>query len=347
MRTRRESTHVRRVGSALIAILAATALSACAAGTQGGTDAESSPESLTPLTLSLDWNSYVAYHAPFALAEESGIWAEHGLSVQQTMPGGSGDALIEVGTAKTDLAWADLSTSAASMLQGVPVTAVATVQTKNASGLTVLEGTSLESAADVPGMRIGSTPGGSDATLIGAFLRANDIDPEAVDIVNLPANGKFAALMTGEVDAISGQVYYYVSSAQSQGVTATGKSYSDMGLDVLDHGFVANDAFLAEQPEAVTRFLAAYREALARTIEDPASACTVLTEKSEGALLPEDCESQLEGWLPLVGDPADPAWGTNEEADWTSTVDVLTEFGGAEGDRTPASMFTNEALPHE
>lgn len=347
MHAQRKPLVTRRMLATLVALSATATLAACSSSAPGGASGPEGEADLAPVSLSLDWNSYVAYHAPFVLAQENGIWAEHGLSVQHTMPGGSGDALLEVGTAKTDLAWADLSTSVASMLQDVPVTAVAKVQDRNASGLTVLEGTKLDSAEDVKGMRIGSTPGGSDSTLIGAFLRANNISENDVQIVSLPANGKFAALMTGEVDAISGQVYYYISNAAGQGATAEGMSYSDLGLDVLDHGFVAGNDFLEREPETITSFLAAYREALALTIADPAAACAVLSGKSEGALLQADCEAQLDGWLPLVGDPNEPGWGESTEAEWASTVAILTEFGGADGERETATMFTNEVLPND
>lgn len=347
MRAYRKPLLFRRTLSGLVAVTGAVALVACSGSeVTDDSDAGNSAEAES-VKLSLDWNSPVAYHAPFALADEEAIWKKHGLSVSQTMPGGSGDAMIEVGTAKTDIAWSDLSTSATSMLQDVPVTAVAKVQDKNASGLTVLEGTKLDSAKDVNGMKIGSTPGGSDSTLVGAFLKANGIEESDIEIVSLPANGKFAALMTGDVDAISGQVYYYLSSAASQGKNATGKSYSDMGLDVLDHGFVANDAFLEKNPETVENFLAAYREALAQTIEDPAAACKILSSQSEGALLQEDCEAQLEGWLPLVGDPGESTWGESTDKEWASTVEALKEFGGAAGDREASNMYTNEVLPNE
>ncbi|MGI8393127.1 ABC transporter substrate-binding protein [Leucobacter sp. W1038] len=299
------------------------------------------------MRLSLDWSTYVPYHAPFAVAAEQGLWEKYGLTVSETLPGGSGDAVLEVGTGKTDIAWADLSTAAASMLQEVPITAVAKVQEKNASGLTVLAGTTLESADDAKGLRIGSTPGGSDSTLLGAFLKANGIGESDVQVVSLPANGKFAALMTGEVDAISGQVYFYVSNAIAEGKDASGMSFSDMGLEVLDHGFVANNDFLDSTPEAITSFLAAYREALEITVSDPAAACEILTAKSDGAVLQDSCETQLDLWLPLVTAPESSDWGTSSEEDWDTTVDTLVEYGGATGTRAANTMFTNDLLPTE
>ena len=333
----------RRILIATSLIAAGGLLASCASASPAATDSDAG--ATEDLRLSLDWSTYVAYHAPFAVAEEQGIYQAHGLNVTETLPGGSGDALIEVGTNKTDIAWADLSTAASSMLQGVPVTSVAKIQASNASGLTVLEGTTLESAEDVRGMRIGSTPGGSDSTLVGAFLSANGISPDEVQIVNLPANGKFAALMTGEVDAISGQVYYSVSNAKAQGKEASGLSYTDLGLEMLDHGFVASDGYIDSNPETITKFLEAYREALQITIDDPAAACETLVAKSDGALLQPDCESQLELWLPLVTPTDDAEWGANSPAEWESTVSILKEHGDATGDRAPESMFTNDYIP--
>ncbi|NYF13895.1 NitT/TauT family transport system substrate-binding protein [Pseudoclavibacter sp. JAI123] len=336
-------TNGRRLMIATALIASGGLLAACSGGAPASTSTDAG--AMEDLRLSLDWSTYVAYHAPFAVAEEQGIYEAHGLNVTETLPGGSGDALIEVGTNKTDIAWADLSTAAASMLQGVPVTSVAKVQASNASGLTVLEGTPLESADDVRGMRIGSTPGGSDSTLVGAFLSANGISEDEVQIVNLPANGKFAALMTGEVDAISGQVYFSVSNARAQGQEASGLSYSELGLEMLDHGFVSSDGYIESNPESITKFLDAYREALQITIDDPAAACETLVAKADGALLQDDCESQLDLWLPLVTPTDDAEWGRNVPGEWESTVSILKEHGDATGDRAPDSMFTNDYLP--
>ena len=136
-------------------------------------------------------------HEKLVLADERGYFAEEGFDVDFNLTAGSKDGVLAVGTGQSDIGWVDLSTASVSMLAGVPIRAVATVQEKNATGLTVLEGTPLESPDDVRGLRIGSTLGGSDSTLVPAFLAANNLAESDVTIVNLPANGKLAALITG------------------------------------------------------------------------------------------------------------------------------------------------------
>ena len=335
------SSRPTKIVLAAAAVAVALGVSAC-----GGAQQAQQPSQPTEnVKLSLDWSTYVAYHAPIVIAEEKGIFAKHGLNVADSLSGGSKDAVLAVGTNQADVAWADLSTAASSMLSGLPIKAVSTVQAQNASGLTVLEGTKLDSAKDAVGLRIGSTPGGSDSTLIGAFLKRNNIAENQVTIVNLPANGKFAALMTNKVDAISGQVYFNVANAASEGKKAHGKSYSEMDTDTLDHGFVASERFIKDHPEAIKKFLAAYQEALKVTIDDPAAACATISERAAGALTAKACESQLQLWLPLVTKPDSSTWGTNDAQKWASTVEILKTFGGATGAVASEAMYTNDFLP--
>ncbi|GLU48744.1 ABC transporter substrate-binding protein [Nocardiopsis ansamitocini] len=334
----------RSLPRALAAAALATGLAACgtAGGAAGTTDADGNRE----VRVALDWNSYVAYHAPLVIAQEKGFFDEEGITTTLQLTAGSKDGVLAVGTGKADIGWVDLSTAAASMMSGLPVVSVATVQHKNATGLTVLEDSAIQEPDDVRGLRIGSTPGGSDSTLVPAFLSANDIPEDDVTIVNLPANGKIAALLAGKVDAISGQGYYAQSAIADAGEEARTLLYSDAGADVLDHGFVAGNALTDGDGETITAFLRAYRKGLDYTEENQEEACEVLAAESDGTLTESFCTSQLSGWLELV--PAadtDAPWGSNSESAWADTIDILQTYGGVEGDTAVADMYTNDFLP--
>ena len=311
----------------------------------GGSNDGSSDSNLTKVKVALDWTTYVGYHSALVQADEKGYFEDEGLEVEFELTAGSKDGVLAVGTDRADIGWVDLSTAAVSMLAGVPVTAVATVQEKNATGLTALEGTPLDSPTDVKGMRIGSTPGGSDSTLVPAFLAANGLKKSDVTIVNLPANGKFASLIAGDVDAISGQVYYYVAALKNQGEKPHGMLYSDAGLDVLDHGFIASDKFIKDSADVIPPFLSAYRKGLADTMADPQAACATTAERSEGAMTKKGCVAELAGWLKLVYPVDSSQWGENNAESWDSTLSILKEFGGASGNRKTSDMFSNDYLP--
>jgi NitT/TauT family transport system substrate-binding protein len=108
---------------------------------------------------------------------------------------------------------------------------------------------------------------------------------------------------------------------------------------------VAGKQFIAEHPDAIKKFLAAYQEALKLTIDDPGSACATISELSAGALTAKACESQLQLWLPLVINPGNSTWGTNDAQKWASTVDILKTYGGATGSVATEAMYTNDYLP--
>lgn len=330
----------RRPAGALLVALVLSLAAAC-----GGSDTGSTDPNLTKVKVALDWTTYVGYHSALVEADEKGHFADEGLEVDFDLTAGSKDGVLAVGTKRADIGWVDLSTAAVSMLAGVPVKAVATVQEKNATGLTALKGTDLDSPADVKGMRIGSTPGGSDSTLVPAFLAANGLKKSDITLVNLPANGKLASLIAGDVDAISGQVYYYKSALKSQGKDPHGMLYSDAGLDVLDHGFIASDAFIKDNAKIIPQFLSAYRKGLSDTIADPEAACKSTADRSEGAMTTEGCVAELDEWLKLVYSPDSPTWGQSSAESFESTVAILKKFGGATGDKKPTDMFTNDHLP--
>ena len=329
-----------RFTSAVLVALLLSTLAAC--GSSGSGTAGSD---LTKVKVALDWTTYVGYHSALVTADEKGYFADEGLEVEFDLTAGSKDGVLAVGTKRADIGWVDLSTAAVSMLAGVPVKAVATIQEKNATGLTALKGTPLDSPADVKGLRIGSTPGGSDSTLVPAFLAANGLKESDITLVNLPANGKLASLIAGDVDAISGQVYYYTVALKNQGKDPHGMLYSDAGLDVLDHGFIASDAFIKDNAKIIPEFLSAYRKGLADTIANPEAACKSTSERSEGAMTTEACVAELDEWLKLVYSPDSATWGQSSAESFDSTVAILKKFGGATGDMKPADMFTNDYLP--
>lgn len=338
-----QGTHIaRRLAVVGAALLAGAGLVAC--GGAGG-DAKSSDGGKTEqVDVALDWNTYVAYHAPFLVAQDKGYFADEGLDVKLHLTAGSRDAALAVGTGKQDIGWVDLSTAAATMLADVPIEGVATVQAKGATALVVKDDSPIRAPDDLRGKRIGSTPAGSDATLLPAFLKANGLTTDDVDVVNLPANGKLAALLSGKVDAISGQGYYYASALGEQDEASRSILYADHGLNVLDHGFVANASFARDDASEVTAFLRAYRKALDDTVRDPAAACDLLVEEAGPSTNADMCREQLTGFAELLP-AAGGRWGANDPELWQRTVDVLRTYGGARGDKDVGEMQTNELLP--
>lgn len=338
----------RRSGPvALFVVVAVAAVAAgCGSSNEGSSNAATDASTKT-IDLALDWNTYVPYHAPLYEAQDKGYFKKQGLDVRFHFTGGSQDAAVAVGTGKDQIAWADLSTAASNMLAGVPIVGVAQVQQKGATALVVPDDSPISQPADLRGKTLGSTPTGSDATVLPAFLKRNGLSKSDVTVANLPANGKLAALLSHKVDAINGQGYYYVAALDKQGMKARQLLYADNGLNLLDHGIIANRSFAKDHGATVTAFLRAYHQGLEYTRQHPDQACDLMVEKAGSTAMPKPlCLAQLKGFLALLP-PASSTekWGTNDPELWKQTVAVLKRYGGVKGDHPTSDMYTDSLLP--
>lgn len=324
--------HVARCFAATILIIAVCA----------GTWAQ------TPVRVPLDWTTWVPFHAPILIALEKGYFKAEGLDVATTFTRGSKDSVIAVGTGQGDMAWVDLSTAMYSMLAGVPVKAVAQIQHKNATGLIVAANSNIFKPDDLKGHSIGSTPGGSDSTVLTAFLAANGLKLRDVTIVNVPADAKLAAFLTGKVDVISGQGWYYGAATAAQGKPSRVILDADFGFNLLDHGFIASDDFIKSHKLAITALLRAYHKALDDTIAHPDQACAVVVKNVPLNSLSQDlCNRQITAWLALLDSDASKKqrWGWNDLMVWRSTYDFLQNYDKVEKMKTVNDFYTDAMLP--
>jgi NitT/TauT family transport system substrate-binding protein len=302
----------------------------------------------TPVRLALDWSTWVAYHAPLLIAQEKGYFKAENLDVTMTFTRGSKDGVIAVGTGQGDVGWEDLSSAMYGMLAKVPVKGVAQIQHKNATGLIVAADSTIYKPGDLKGHTIGSTPGGSDSTVLTAFLAANGLKPSDMTIVNVPADAKLAAFLTGKVDVISGQGWYYGAATTSQGKPSRVVLYADFGINLLDHGFIASDDYIKAQKPMITALLRAYQKALDDTIAHPDQACAVVVKNVPLNSLSQDlCMKQITAWLALLDSNASKnnRWGWNDPAVWQNTYDFLQKYDKVETVNSVESLYTDAMLP--
>src|SRR5438093_498947 len=161
---------------AWVGLAAAAGLLAVVAGPWAGAQA---PERVS---LRLDW-AWWPGQTQFIVAKEKGFYREVGLDVEINQGQGSGNTVIVVGEGKDPLGFADMGAAAQAISKGVPIKAVATVQQKAGTSLIFLKGAGISSPKDIEGKRLGSTPTGSDAQRLPAFLAANGIDKSKVTVV--------------------------------------------------------------------------------------------------------------------------------------------------------------------
>jgi NitT/TauT family transport system substrate-binding protein len=294
------------------------------------------------VTLRLDW-SYWGGHAPFFVAVEKGFFARRGLEVAVQDGKGSRITAVVVGEGKDDFGFADSTSVANAISQGLAAKVIAIIMAKNPNGIVFLEGTKIEQPKDLEGKILGTSPGGSDATLLEAFLVKNNVDAGKVKLEKMPGDAKPAALLARKVDGISSQGFYNMPILEAQGARPRALLYADFGLPGVNYGIFTSRKMINERPDIVRRFLAAALEGWGYAITNTDEAIAILTKRVP-LLDAKVARQQLINTQALMrtknteGKPL----GWQSPDDWKDTLDGLERYAGMKGRLPLEEYFTNE-----
>jgi NitT/TauT family transport system substrate-binding protein len=322
--------------------LRATPLFAATLATLGILIPYSGAAAAEKVTLRLDW-SYWGGHAPFFVAVEKGFFAKRRLEVVVQDGKGSRITAVVVGEGKDDFGFADSTSVANGISQGLQAKVIAIIMPKNPNGIVFLDGTKIENPKDLEGKVLGTSAGGSDATLLEAFLSKNQVDLTRVKLEKMPGDAKPAALLAGKVNGISAQGFYNMPILESQGAKPKQLLYADYGLPGVNYGIFTSKKMIDDRPNTVRQFVAAALEGWNYALANTDESLRILM-KHVPLLDPKVARQQFLNMQPLLqtknteGKPL----GWQSDVDWSDTLDGLEQHGGMKGRRPLAEYFTNQ-----
>lgn len=292
----------RPAAAAALALLAGLVLAACGGDddttTQPAAGETSAGDELTTVTLA---SSPLGHLAPIYLAQENGIFAEHGLEIEVDTETSDLTSVPSVLAGKVDFATGDLTTLIVARAQGLDVKAVvpASASTGVAGedyGALVVAG---DSGITSPKQLEGRTVAVNILTNIAAAaareaISADGGDPETVKLVELPFPQVPAAISTGQVDG-AWVVEPFLSAAKAEGAVPIGWGFTDLAEDLTVSAWYASGEFAAGNAETVTAFRDAIREAYAYAREHEDEVRAIIPTFTE--ISPEVAERiTITGW---------------------------------------------------
>lgn len=299
----------------------------------------------TPVKVLLDW-AWLPYHAPFLIAQERGFYKEAGLDVTLEQGRGSATTALLLSQGGFDIGHLNITNAAQMIGKGGTIKVVGLYQHKTAAAFIGIKGkVKLDGPQSLKTLKIGSTPGGSDALSLRVFTRANGMKPTDLNVVSLDSNAKTTALFGGSIDVVSGDSPAYDSYIRATDQQPETLQLSDAGVPLLGFGFAANEAFLAKNPDAVRKFLAATKRGFAEAARDPKAACELIQAKVHLAGTIARCIDYLTGILALSTAPTEASWGQQSEEEWTKLNSTLQSVGELSGDRKASDFYTNDFVP--
>jgi NitT/TauT family transport system substrate-binding protein len=322
--------------SVLIVVLLVAALALAACG-------EEEPAELTKVTFRLDWTPG-AQHAAFYLAKERGYYAEHGIDLEIIAGSGSSDSVKQLGSHAIDLGLVDALVLVQAKEQEVPVQAVGAYYQRTPICMMSPADNPVTSAEQLLGdVKLGSKKGSATYQGLVAFLGANDIQLEQIQLVDIGFGVQ--PLLVGQVDAMMGFTMNEPIEAETAGMPVYEVLVADHGVTAYGLTIAANDEFMAEHGDLVKGFLEATKRVMSEIPDDRQAAVDAVANA-----VPEiDKDRELK-----VLDRVIPFWtsadtGANglcwqTDANWQGTIDTAQTLGLIGQAPALGDVYTTEFL---
>jgi NitT/TauT family transport system substrate-binding protein len=319
-------------------LVVATSLLLAACGAQSAAPAE-----LEHVRLPMGYIPNVQY-APFYVAVERGYFAEAGFEIEFDYSFET-DGVALVGAGELPFAVVSGEQVLLGRAQGLPIVYVAAWYQEFPVAIVAFAESGIEIPHDLVGTRIG-LPGLFGANYIGlrALLRENAISEGDVTLDSIGFN-QVQALVAGQEDAVVGYINNEPIQLEAQGYAVNVIRVADY-VDLAANGLLTNEAMLAEQPERVRAFVAAFVRGLADTIAHPDSAYEISKDYVEGLAEADEAVQKQILLLSLESWKADRLGFSKPQA-WANMHEILLDMGLLTEQLDVEAAFTNDFLPAE
>ncbi len=307
----------------------------------GAPSTPAAPESLTPVTLNLQWVTQAQF-AGYYVALDKGWYKEEGLDLT-IRPGGpdlSAIDAVRVGTAQFGTSL--LADVIVGSQQSNDLKSIAQIQQTNGLLLLAKKSSGINQPKDFAGKKVGVWLGNweaqFDALIAKEGLNSNDF--------TLVSQGfSMDAFLKGDLDVASAMIYNEYYSVVEGGVKPEDLSvinYADFGLDFPGDVLFTSAKFAQENPEICVKMLRATLRGWQYAIEHPEEAVDIVMKYDKSGVLTRDHQlSMMREIAKLVAVNIRPI-GFTDRADVRRTIDTLYSYKVLTTQVSPDSIFTND-----
>jgi NitT/TauT family transport system substrate-binding protein len=310
-----------------------------------------SSASAKDIRISLDW-AWQGGQAPFALAEQAGLFKAEGLDVVIDRGNGSADTVTRVASGAYDVGFGDLGPMVKLAAEQPDKALLAVLMLYDRSPLCAIALTKsgVKEPKDLEGKTIASPETDAGRVLFPGFAKATGIDPAKVKWQTVAPQLRETMLFKGDADAITGFITSGVFNLTGLGTPIEDivvMRYADYGIDIYGSGIYVRPGFAASNPDAVKGVVRAVIKAHQAAMKDPAAAIAAL--KKRDALIDAALELQRLGMIndQLITSDATRAKGIGT-VDPARLARMITTIADAYAIKTPPApdvIYTDRFLP--
>ncbi len=321
-------------------------LSAC--GSSAPDSSTGSKGSVKKITVSLDWTPNTN-HTGMYVAQALGYYKEAGLEVEIVQPPEDGAvSMCAAGQAQFAIDAQDTTAGALDSDTPMEVTTVAALIQHNTSGIISRKGDGINHPSGLEGKRYSTWNLPVELATLEQVVKDDGGDFSKVELIPNTITDEPAALREKQTDAV--WVFYGWSgiNAEVEGVEVDYWNFRDINpvFDYYTPTMIANNDFLANDPETAKAFLEATKKGYEYAVDHPKEAADYLIKGDSTGSLKDSADlvyKSQEYLSPLYIDDAD-RWGVIDEGRWNAFYSWLYENKLTKNDLT-GTGFSNDYLP--
>ena len=298
------------------------------------------------VTVATDWSPH-GMVSGLLLAKQNGAFAAAGLDVDVLDGKGSTTTVQQVAAGQLDIGFGQLSSMAAAVANGIPVTSIMGLVQAGDNGLMVPADSGWKTLSDLKGKRIAVAAGAASTTFFDAFLKAGGTSRSDFNIINVDTTALTSTYVTGAADAVLTTVAW---SKPQVDVARPSRPifFSDVGLLIPGYGLIVRKDTIDAKSDILKRFVEVQQKTWVYIFagHEQEAIDAILAQRPgmrlDGAIM----LAQLKDFMPLFETPATKGkpMGWQAETDWQNTLRVMREVGMAKADMQPADMYTNKFI---
>lgn len=220
---------------------------------------------------------------PFYAGVDQGYYSSQGLEVSIVASQGSGSTASAVASGTAQMGMVDFGTFLTAVSHHENITAVMLFEDK--SGLQLVSLSPIPNPASIEGRTIAATAGNAIINMLPVLMSINNL-PKNYQLVSVSTSALIPGLFAGQFNIstsiVDGIYSTFLSAAATQGKHIYSLNFSDWGINVPAYVVVANNAFLKQNPQAVSGFIKGTVQAVDYSISNPSNAATMMVNHNPG-----------------------------------------------------------------
>lgn len=242
----------------------------------------------TKIRFTLDWR-FEGPSAPFLIAQDKGYFKDEGLDVTVDTGNGSREAIPRVASGTYDMGFGDINSLIRFRDENPSVNLKAVMMVYDRPPFAIIGRKSRGISVDLKsleGKKFGAPIADAAFAQWPIMKAVNKIDDKSMKFENVGFPVREPMLATGEVDAVFGFSISSVINLKSRGVAESdivSLLMSDYGVDLYGNAIMASPKLLAENPEAIRKFIRAFIKGMRDVVKDPAAGAAAVIKRNDVA----------------------------------------------------------------